>query len=187
MDNPLAKWYNIPKGVLSLAKKKKIKEQSLAERQKKINDVYREEPLFPNKELKFSVDLPLSVNHMYVRTYRGGQRLSKAAEEYVHNTRAKVLAEMEDNNFVKTNNASWHYLDLVVYMPDKRYRDSHNMLKLLMDTLELILFENDYYILPNIRSVELDRENPRLDIIFRPQLEQERSQVLNKFNKVAYV
>lgn len=169
-----------------MAKKKNKsdnKQQSLAERQKHINDVYRENPDYPNKTLKFSVDIPLSVNHMYIRTYRGGQRLSPAAEEYVENTQAKVLEVMMDNNFKKITNASWYYIDLVIYMPDKRCRDSHNMLKLLLDTLETILFENDYYIMPNIKSVELDRSNPRIEVIFRPQLQKEREEILAKFDK----
>ena len=154
--------------------KKKVTESTIAQRQKKIADVYREEPLYPKKQLSFSVDIPLSINHMYVRTRYGGQRLSAKAEKYVADTRAKVLAVMEDECFKKVINASWYYLDLVIYMPDKKIRDSHNMLKLLLDTLETVLFTNDYYILPNIKTVELDRENPRIDITFRPQKEKDR-------------
>lgn len=160
-------------------KVKKVKEKSLAERQKKTNDVYREEPLYPNRELTFTVGLPLSVNHMYVRTYKGGQRLSKEAEAYVNRTRAYILEVMQDENFKMINNASWHYADLVFYMPDKRCRDSHNLLKLLLDTLETTLFHNDYYILPRIQSVELDRTNPRIEMIFKPQNKEDREKWRN--------
>ena len=136
--------------------------------------MYREEPLYPNKELRFEVGIPLSINHMYVRTYKGGQTLSKLAKDYVLKTRAKVQEVMMDNHFKKVSNASWYYLDLVIYMPDKKCRDSHNMLKLLLDTLQDILFENDYYIMPRILGVELDRTNPRVEVLFRPQKEEDR-------------
>jgi crossover junction endodeoxyribonuclease RusA len=152
----------------------KTKQQSLAERQKKINDVYREAPEYPDKELRFTVDLPLSVNHMYVKTRGGGQRLSKLAEKYIQDVRAKILAVMEDENFPPITNASWHYLDLVFYMPDKRVRDSHNLIKLLLDALEKALFHNDYYIMPRIQSVEYDKHNPRTEALFKSQTEEDR-------------
>ena len=76
---------------------------------------------------------------------------------------------MEDANWKKICNASWYYLDLVVYMPDKKRRDSHNMLKLLLDTLQEALYHDDYYVMPRIQAVELDRGNPRVEIVFKPQ------------------
>ena len=170
--------YYLPKKKTEVVKKevvkKKVTESTIAERQKKVNDVYREELLYPKQSFSFSVDIPLSINHMYVRTRYGGQRLSKEAEKYVLNTRANILAVMEDNNFKKISNASWYYLDIIVYMPDKRIRDASNMLKLLLDALETVLFVNDYYVLPNIKSVELDKGNPRLECVFRPQKEKDR-------------
>ena len=60
-------------------------------------------------------------------------------------------------------------MDLYFYFPDKRKRDSHNCLKLLLDCLEGLLFENDYYILPRIQYVTLDRDNPRVEVVFYPQ------------------
>ena len=35
-----------------------------------------------------------------------------------------------------------------------------------MDTLEHVLYENDYFILTRIQDVQLDRNNPRLEILY---------------------
>ena len=51
-------------------------------------------------------------------------------------------------------------------MPDKRIRDSHNCIKLLMDSLQGVLFPNDYFVMPRIQAVEFDKENPRIDVVF---------------------
>ena len=40
-----------------------------------------------------------------------------------------------------------------------------------MDSLEGILFPNDYYVKPRIQAVELSRENPQLDLVFYPDTE----------------
>lgn len=161
-----------------MAKKKSAQQKSLAERQKKVKDVYREKCEHPNKELKFTVGLPLSVNHMYKRTRRGGQVLSAEANQYVRDTRAKVLAIMEDECFPKVENAAWYYLDLVFFMPDKRVRDSHNLLKLLLDSLEDALFHNDYYVMPRILGVEYDKGNGRTEVRFHPQTEEDRKKII---------
>jgi Holliday junction resolvase RusA-like endonuclease len=64
-------------------------------------------------------------------------------------------------------------------MPDRRIRDSHNMLKLLLDVMQGIVFTNDYYALPRIQSVEYDTENPRVDLIIQPQCSHQRNKGLH--------
>ena len=60
-------------------------------------------------------------------------------------------------------------MDLYYYFPDKMRRDSHNTLKILTDCLEGLLYSDDYYLLPRIQYVCLDRKNPRLEVIYYPQ------------------
>lgn len=50
------------------------------------------------------------------------------------------------------------------FWPDERNRDTHNRLKLLLDSLEKILYDNDSYVLPWIIDFEVDRANPRVEI-----------------------
>jgi crossover junction endodeoxyribonuclease RusA len=76
---------------------------------------------------------------------------------------------MREKGWKKDKDHVWYVMDLYFYFPDKRVRDSHNTLKLLTDALEGLLFSNDYFLLPRIQTVTLDRENPRLEIVYYPQ------------------
>lgn len=63
-------------------------------------------------------------------------------------------------------------------MPDRRIRDSHNMLKLLLDVMEGIVYKNDYYVCPRIQSVEYDKKNPRIELCLTPQTNSARTKAL---------
>lgn len=145
---------------------------------KKHIDLCRDKPKYPTKKLKLTLGIPTSINHMYVNTPNGGKRLNKSAEDYMRTARAKILMEMEEQGWKKCFDNTWYYLDMIVYMPDLRKRDSHNMLKLLLDTLEGLAFVDDYFIMPMIHSVEYDKENPRIEVIIRPQRESDRKKAL---------
>ena len=155
--------------------------KSIKKKAQEEQDLYRCKAKRPNQKLKLTVGLPLSINHMYYNTRGGGKRLTKLAEKYMANTRAYINAAIKDSKYKPEGKCVWHYIDMVVYMPDRMVRDSHNMLKLLLDTMEGVAFENDYYIMPNILSVEYDKDNPRLEIVFRPQRINEREKILKEF------
>lgn len=149
---------------------------------KKANDdLYRDAPRFPKKKLRLSLPLPPSINHMYMNTSHGGKRLTKHAENYVRVSRSLINLEIENQNWKKQNKSTWLYIDLVFYMPDKRIRDSHNMLKLLLDVMQDIVFDNDYYVMPNIKAVEYDKQNPRVEVKIYPQSESNRQKALMDF------
>lgn len=154
----------------------------IKENAKKKDDLYRSEPQFPKKKLRLTLPLPLSVNHMYYNTRYGGKRLKPEAENYIRTATSITLAEMEDTLWKMQKDATWYYMDLLFYMPDRITRDSHNMLKLLLDTLEGSAYHNDYYIMPNILGVEYDKKNPRVEVILRPQTKKDREKVLKMFS-----
>ncbi len=156
---------------------KHIKETAI-----KNNDLYRSEPKFPKQKLRLTLPLPLSVNHMYYNTRYGGKRLKKEAEDYIRTATSITLAAMEDEMWKMQKDATWYYMDLLFYMPDRKTRDNHNMLKLLLDTLEGCAYHNDYYVMPNILGVEYDKENPRVEVILRPQTEKDREKAIKMFS-----
>ncbi len=133
------------------------------------NDLYRDKPQHPNKKLRISLPLPPSINHMYYNLKRGGKKLTKKAEDYVKTSRALINMAIEEQNWIKQEKATWYYIDLVFFMPDRRVRDSHNMLKLLLDVMQGIVYENDYYVLPRIQAVEYDVNEPRVEVCVVPQ------------------
>lgn len=131
-------------------------------------DLDRDTPKYPNQILTFSIPIPPSVNHMYQSAGRG-RRLTTQARNYIKIAQDACKKEIRRQGWKKDKEHVWYVMDLYFYFPDKRVRDSHNCLKLLTDCLEGLLFENDYFLLPRIQYVCLDRENPRLEIMYYPQ------------------
>lgn len=106
---------------------------------------------------------------MYYNTKGGGKRLTKTAEDYIRVSRALINQYIEEQRWFKQSKNTWFHLDLVFHMPDRRVRDSHNMLKLLLDVMQGTIYENDYYVMPRIQSVEYDKFNPRVECLLQPQ------------------
>lgn len=132
-------------------------------------DVFREKAQSNNKMLKVSLPVPPSVNSMYVNTRNGGRRLTSKAEHYTRDSRALLNLAVEEQHWKMPNRSVWLYVDLVFYFQDRRIRDSHNCLKLLLDVMQGIAYQNDYFVLPRIQSVEYDKENPRVELRITPQ------------------
>jgi len=55
-------------------------------------------------------------------------------------------------------------MELEIFWPDRRRRDADNCLKLLADSLEGILFEDDKWILPRVINWDVDKEAPRVEV-----------------------
>lgn len=73
---------------------------------------------------------------------------------------------------VASRNANWKIVNgrkvvllLYFFFPNRRKKDTHNTLKVLMDSLEGILYEDDYWALPRIMDFDVDKNNPRLEIV----------------------
>lgn len=155
--------------------KREVNYRQIAE---KNNDLYRTPPETLNKSLKLTLPLPPSVNKIYFNTRGGGRRLTKSAENYIRISRALMNLAIEEQRWSMPEAHTWLYLDMVFYFPDRRLRDSHNCLKILLDAMESIVFQNDMYALPRIQSVELDKENPRVEIRITPQTKNAREKGL---------
>jgi crossover junction endodeoxyribonuclease RusA len=138
------------------------------------NDVYRANPKYPNKRLFISLPLPPSVNSIYTLQ----RRLTVKAQRYIRDAKALINVAVDEQFWNKAEPTHWLYVDLVFYMPDRKIRDSHNCLKLLMDVLQGSVYENDYFVLPRIQSVEYDKENPRVEVLVTHQKKIEREKGL---------
>jgi len=109
-----------------------------------------------------------SVNHMY-RNAKVGKRsikvLSPEAERWKNYTIITTNQWRSKNKWSTTNGKV--AVKLWFYFPDKRKRDTHNGLKLLLDALEdARIYDNDQYALPRVMDFEVDKENPRIEIEF---------------------
>lgn len=144
-----------------------------------ITDLFREEPYQLNKKLSISLPVPPSVNHMYVNTRGGGKRLTKKAENYIRDSRSLINLAVEEQNWTQGKKNTWYYADVIFFMPDRRVRDSHNALKILLDVMQGAVYKNDYYCMPRIQSVEYDPTNPRVEVRISKQCTSQRDKALN--------
>lgn len=167
---------------MAVSKDKAI-QKARNEKAKKNDDLFRDKPNYPRKKLFVSLPIAPSVNH-YMGTKRNGRHyIKKSGKEFIRNATASVNLAIEQQNWMVQGRDVWMYMDLVVYMPDRIVRDSHNMLKILIDVFQGTVMDNDYYCMPRIQSVEYDKENPRIEVIVKPQLKTERNKFLTYFKK----
>ena len=145
---------------------------------KKQEDLYRDEHAKVFQTLIMTVPLPPSQNHMYVNNGRGGRTLSAKAKSYLRDLKAWARLQVEEQEWKLRDDSTWYYIDMVFFFPDRRKRDSHNQIKLLLDGLEEIVYVNDRYALPRIQCVEYDKKNPRLELCITPQTKQARKKAL---------
>lgn len=130
----------------------------------KPTDVFRKTGRGANRDLQIALPVPLSVNLMYRNRRGGGRALTKKALDYIRDSRALINLAIEEQKWKMPDKHAWLYVDMVYYFPDRKIRDSHNCLKILLDVMQGIVYENDYWVLPRIQSVEYDKENPRVEL-----------------------
>ncbi len=58
-------------------------------------------------------------------------------------------------------------LDLRIYLPDRRTRDIDNIAKSLLDGMNGVLFRDDRQVCATAITKELDRANPRVEVVVR--------------------
>lgn len=131
----------------------------------KLNKI---KPRVPNQVLNLILPIPISENHAYIYMRRGGKRLNKKAEQWMATAKHLAEREVEATGWYLEDCGVWFTLEMKVFMPDRRIRDSHNMYKILMDALEGTVYRNDYYVMTRTKSVQLDRERPRVELTIKP-------------------
>lgn len=131
-----------------------------------ITDLKRDMPKYPNQQLVFSVPVAPSVNHMYIRTGKG-QTLTENARKYIKVVQNLCRDAIKKCKWKSESESVWYHMDLYFYFPDRRIRDSHNCIKLLLDCLQGLAFKNDYYVMPRIQFVGYSKHDPKIDIILK--------------------
>lgn len=116
------------------------------------------------KELRLVTELAPSVNHAYYTGHNGKRFLRADARKWMERTRCLVEKEVKKQGWVLTKDTKL-VMDIMTYWKDKRRHDTHNSAKVLCDTLEGIVYEDDKMLLPRYIDFKLDRENPRLELV----------------------
>ena len=113
--------------------------------------------------------LPPSVNHMYINAKIRGRNmriLNKYANDWYKDALEKTIVYMQESGWQTADEKT--ILELYFFYPNSRLRDSHNTLKILLDLLERGgIYTNDKYALPRVMDFQLDKGNPRVEIILK--------------------
>jgi hypothetical protein len=137
---------------------------------KKKEDLKRKNPKYPHQKLIFTLRIPPSINYAYTFTKTGRRLLTKKAKKFIKESQKICEFEMKAQEWKKDHAFVWYYMDLQFYFRDKEEKDSHNCLTILMNSLQGVLYEKDYFIMPRIQFVGYDKNNPRLEIKYHPQI-----------------
>jgi crossover junction endodeoxyribonuclease RusA len=100
--------------------------------------------------------------------YGKTRRLTSKALKWFAISREICTNEVKLQDWKIDNKHVWYYVDMEFYFADRRIRDSHNTLKILMDALQGTIFNNDYYCMTRINKVCYDKNNPRVEIKIYP-------------------
>lgn len=139
---------------------------------KKLSDNLEcDEPKKPNQVILLTLPMPVSVNSMYIGIHR--TNLTKKAKQWVHTAQYICKQEIAKQGWEMDMGSVWYSCELRFYFNDKRYKDSHNYLKLMLDALEGLIYKNDYFCLPRIVSVGLDRQRPRVELVIKSEIFEE--------------
>lgn len=87
-----------------------------------------------------------SVNHIYDNDGRGGKKLSKPAQDLFDRWHSLAHLWAIQNGWELTKKEKV-VVEVTAYFPDKKGRDTNNVFKLLADSLEHAIYDNDHYAL----------------------------------------
>lgn len=116
--------------------------------------------------LRLTLPIVPSVNHCYrnVSVHRRILSAEGAAWRQEAQLRAKLAAKRQGWNFSVNEKL---VVEITTYWPDRRRRDTHNAHKLLMDSLEGVLYKDDRWVLVRDVDFYIDRAHPRVELVIR--------------------
>jgi crossover junction endodeoxyribonuclease RusA len=116
--------------------------------------------------LRLTIPIVPSVNHCYRNVTVSRRILTPKARAWAEEVqlRAKLAARQQGWEFSAGEKL---IMELTTYWPDKRRRDTHNAHKLLADSLEGVLYEDDRWVLIRDIDFRIDRRQPRVEITLK--------------------
>lgn len=130
-------------------------------------------------KLQLVLPVPVSLNELYIneygwnpkkkmRTPTGRRILSKdgekCKEEIIILTKQQLETQVWDYEYTLNN---YIYMDTVIYFSRKN-RDDNNIYKILCDSLEKIVYDNDSRVLIRTQKILYDPINPHIEVNIYP-------------------
>lgn len=132
-------------------------------------------------KLKLELPVPTSINALYVNQFvynpksrrrepTGAKILSKEGEDCKKEIQSMARSQMIGQKWYyewSENKDNFMYMDVIIYF-SRRGRDADNIFKLLNDSLEKLVYDNDSRILPRVQKILFDSKNPHIEVTFIP-------------------
>ncbi|MCR8641364.1 RusA family crossover junction endodeoxyribonuclease [Paenibacillus sp. N1-5-1-14] len=129
--------------------------------------------------LKLVLPLPVSINDLYINEYKWNPKSKKrepTGRRIMSKEGERVKKEIQHAATEQLNGQNWEYnytLDNFIYMDTNIFfnrmgRDDNNIYKLLPDSLEKIVYDNDSRVLIRTQMILFDSNNPRVEVEFSP-------------------
>lgn len=118
---------------------------------------------YANGEINFSVPPVPSLNHVY-RNVRVNLRITtKEGKAWMSMVRGLALVAKANHEW-QIPKEKKIVMELSFFWPDRRRRDTDNCIKLLSDTLQGVLYDDDRWVLPRVLDWHIDKEDPRVEV-----------------------
>ena len=128
-------------------------------------------------KLSFLLPLPISINSLY----QNQGRFNKASRRY-ELTGQKIMSKegtqlkrlmtkmakkaVQEQGWSMEELADNHvYMDVNIYF-NRKGRDGDNVFKLLQDSMQGVVYQNDSQVLPRVQKIMYDKNDPRVEITF---------------------
>lgn len=120
-------------------------------------------------QLKLTLELPNSVNHIYGRNKFGSTYLKKEGKDYKSRMIKYIREEVKKQGWIKLDKGQYCYIDEIVYF-NKMGRDSDNLKKLQQDSIteSNVVWYDDTFALARTNRVYIDSNNPRIELTITP-------------------
>ncbi len=129
-----------------------------------------------SNKLQLILPLPTSINKLYINQFgwnpktrnrmpTGKRIMSKEGldvkDKIINEAKNQMNGQEWDYEWTKEN---YIYQDCYIYM-NRLGRDDNNLFKLLNDSLEKVVYENDSRVLTRTQRILIDKNNPRIELI----------------------
>ena len=111
--------------------------------------------------------IPPSVNHAYKRARNKRLFLSKEAKDFQQVLTLVAQQAAKKENWELISKKEFFKVCFEFEFKDRRFPDPNNLLKILIDTLQGIIYDNDKYLLPNVTSAKVSGSEKTKIIIER--------------------
>lgn len=117
-------------------------------------------------------DLPPSVNHYFKRSRNGRLFLDAEARTFVQMAQLIAKQAVKKARWKVLPAGNFFYLVIGFEFKNKSFADPNNMLKILIDALEGIVFENDKWCCPMVVKAEITgRKHTTVNVLWNGRYE----------------